>query len=1076
MYKSVLNHHIEKLKKELAGKSLIIYKGFPPLFIKTLSMEFNSWNIISYVFSENLFIDPNKLEAEKNKLLSNLLAAEQDFLILPYEICYPVSEIIDLSVLNRKMFICQNTLFQQYPKTLPIPVKDIENELELTGSDETENQFNTFYANSMTRFGLDFVEYADLPEKMINELVAIEFADSVNYRNLQIDDIEEEKLENRNHIVFKSSDSSYDKFKYELFWDEFKSDLLLVLEELPDTNNQEAKRELDALIYLFSHSEYDLSIGIIQREQKDVFRSEFSEILKFYWGSDHFRSINFYKNPAISTETHNLSQGTIIEEIVRQTERAHNEDVYKDIFLTAPTGSGKSVLFQVPALYLAENHNLVTIVVSPLKALMKDQVEGLNSRGVFTAAYINSDISLIERNNIIEAIESGEISILYMSPELLLSYTIEHFIGERKIGLLVIDEAHLVTTWGRDFRVDYWFLGNYIKKMRKYYSSKFPVLAVTATAVYGGPDDLVFETVESLNMQMRQLFIGNIRRSDIEFKINQIDYKSGYEEERKKRTIDQVKHYIDNDIKAIIYFPWTNQIREIHLSLEEIYRHKVRQYYGQVYKEIRAEVLEGFRDGNLKVVLATKAFGMGVDVSDIEEVYHHAPSGNLSDYIQEIGRVARREDIHGIARVDYSSKDLKYTKILYGLSAIRQWHVSNVLQKLNRIYKLKKSRNFLVSVEDFKHIFSDQLDDASIEQKVKSSLLLIERDLLGKYKYNVIIVRPKALFSTVYLKVKSDKRIKFLQKYGKYADEVEIDRREKTVYVRGAEVKRKDNRRIYQFRLNNFWEDELSKESFPKIKRDFFEGELFGDLSDGIIPQHRLRISLSETPKNTLGKMLYYFSCMEQAFLDLGSGFFSKRELSSALKVKIENKALRDRIADLLTAIFSTGRPLQGRNRFKDDLCFLQKKRDGYELKYRVYSNQYTNIKERIERQYAKMFFFDGETTYEDYITIDPVKSKIYHDIAYLIESFDLGTFEFDGGQTPHLFIRINDPNKVEYLLHNNYDNEIIRDIKKRHDSSMQIMEHFFMTDISSNERWDFVERYFLGFDLFEENGELSDD
>jgi RecQ family ATP-dependent DNA helicase len=561
------------------------------------------------------------------------------------------------------------------------------------------------------------VEYPDLPDKLSNIIELKKFVDDFEYKQLSISDYKGAESNEGVRVVFRSSDSSYDQLRNEIFWGKFDTDLILILDGKPDTFDDVKKDEVATLVHLFEHSTHTLTIEIDEIDEDLSFRDDFSVILRNHWGSNSFRDINFYKNPAVGNRVHNVSQGAVIEEIVTQSEYAHKGDVFKDLFLTAPTGAGKSVLFQIPAIFLAEKYNAVTIVVSPLKALMKDQIEGLKSRGIFNAAFINSDISLVERNSIIDDINEGKISILYLSPELLLSYHLEHFIGNRKLGLLVVDEAHLVTTWGRDFRVDYWFLGNYIKKLRKYHSSKFPVLAVTATAVYGGPDDLVFETVESLNMQMRRLFIGNIRREDISFEVNQIEYESSYEIERKQKTIDQIAQFIRDGTKAIVYFPWTSQIREIQLSLPEEHRDKVRMYYGNVSKEERAEVLEGFRDGDLKVVLATKAFGMGVDISDIEVVYHHAPSGNLSDYVQEIGRVARKSEIDGLAKVDFSSKDLKYTKILYGLSAIRQWHVYGVLEKLFRVFRLKKKRNFLVSVEDFKHIFSDQMTDDAIEQK-----------------------------------------------------------------------------------------------------------------------------------------------------------------------------------------------------------------------------------------------------------------------------------------------------------------------------------------------------------------------
>lgn len=200
-------------------------------------------------------------------------------------------------------------------------------------------------------------------------------------------------------------------------------------------------------------------------------------LLHQYWGENaSFRDLRVYKNPDYDKSIISISQGQIVETLINEYENAKADRPVKDLFLTAPTGAGKSLLFQLPAFYVSA-HNDITIVVSPLIALMNDQVMQIkNERNFKKVFFINSDLTLIDRNKVIEECKNGEIDILYLSPELLLSYDISYFIGDRKLGLLVIDEAHLITTWGRDFRVDYWFLGQHVNKIRKTCGYKFPML------------------------------------------------------------------------------------------------------------------------------------------------------------------------------------------------------------------------------------------------------------------------------------------------------------------------------------------------------------------------------------------------------------------------------------------------------------------------------------------------------------------------------------------------------------------------------------------------------------------------
>lgn len=176
-------------------------------------------------------------------------------------------------------------------------------------------------------------------------------------------------------------------------------------------------------------------------------------------------------------DTLQISQGQLIESVIVEAEKARNggEDV-DNILLTAPTGAGKSLLFQLPAIYLGNEYGMLTIVVSPLKALIVDQVEGLQELGYMRVAYASSDLSPEQKNEVYRQVRESEVDLFYLSPELLLSYDIKHFAGERRIGLVVVDEAHTVTTWGKEFRVDYWFLGRYLQGLKKSLGYAFPLL------------------------------------------------------------------------------------------------------------------------------------------------------------------------------------------------------------------------------------------------------------------------------------------------------------------------------------------------------------------------------------------------------------------------------------------------------------------------------------------------------------------------------------------------------------------------------------------------------------------------
>jgi ATP-dependent DNA helicase RecQ len=1067
MFNQIIPEHIEEIKRAGYERNcILVYKGFPIDFLFELSTIFPFLNDKEQTFTSNK-IDLEKINIYVGDLIKKLLSKNEGLHILTYEEFILLSQKIDLSLYSGKFVIFENTLFNEYPNQSTETFIDIEKEIERNNLDFQENElFNIFYTNSSLYNFINLIQYKDIDLNENDNVEIIPFFDNIIAdKRLDYKVVEPDHPPNQNIIIFPSS-NAYIDLKYMLFTGGINTgkQTVLVTDYVTLTNKQQ-QNELKILQYIYKENKIDLQIYVKKNILKETFREAIIAILKKYWGSDSFRELIFYENPDINSEKITITQGAIIEEIIEQCEMTKENNNFCDIFLTSPTGSGKSVLFQIPAIYLAQEYGLMTIVVSPLKALMYDQVYALKKRGIDFVAYINSDISLFEREKIIEDIKNGKVSILYLSPELLLSYDIRNFIGDRKHGLLVIDEAHLVTTWGRDFRVDYWYLGNYIKKLRKYSNYSFPVLALTATAVYSGKNDNVFETVETLNMQTPRLYIGNIRRNEIKFEINHFKYESNqknHELAKMEKTKEILIRNIDNGIKTIVYFPWTNQIKLMKDELPENYKSKIGIYFGNVDKIEKQVVMDKFYKSEILAVLATKAFGMGVDISDIKTIYHHAPSGNLSDYTQEIGRVARTKEIEGKAMVDFCVKDLKFTKILYGLSSIKQYQVKFALQKIWDLYTYKKSEKFLASVDDFGFIFSDKDIKEKLEGKTKSTLLLLERDLHKKYGYNVITVRPKSLYSTVFICLPDLIEKEFLAKYGQFCEKVSTI--EQNIRNGLSNVRTYDIGNIFKIKLDKIWEKYFSQDSFPAVKRKFFDKTLFGEFNERIIPRYKLTVILKYSKEDTIQKINEYFSTIESAFRRLQGKYFTRGNLESTLKVHFKDEVLKRRITNLILNLYTSPSEFGETGRTLQFDTFLQAKRNDYgEEMFRIVTSAYFKVKHFVIRKFNIMFQSDSKL-FNKYISIDDKETEFRIKIAYLLESLMLGNYEIAGGQLLQIFIRINDPYKVKLLsAYQDYSNAVLQDIDNRHKTSVKIMEKFFTSVANNNKRWDFIEDYFLG-------------
>lgn len=308
----------------------------------------------------------------------------------------------------------------------------------------------------------------------------------------------------------------------------------------------------------------------------------------------------------------------------------------RDSVVLMPTGGGKSICYQIPAL-LSEGG--MTIVVSPLIALMKDQVTALTSNGI-PAAAVNSLQSEEENRHILEQLFSGRVKILYISPERLLT-EIDRWSRDLPISLFAIDEAHCISQWGHDFRPDYTRLSR-IKELFPH----VPVMALTATADRLTRDDIAAQ----LCLRDPQLFLGSFDRPNISLRVINNPGKKG----RLQYISTLIERYRYD--AGIVYCISRKAAESMDADLRAMgYRSAV--YHAGLSTEARNRAQERFINGDLQVVCATVAFGMGIDKSNIRWVVHNNMPGSIESYYQEIGR-AGRDGVKAEAVMFYSYSDL----------------------------------------------------------------------------------------------------------------------------------------------------------------------------------------------------------------------------------------------------------------------------------------------------------------------------------------------------------------------------------------------------------------------------------
>ncbi|MDM1063786.1 ATP-dependent DNA helicase RecQ [Empedobacter falsenii] len=1043
------------LTKYANTHTLITIKGLP---IELIPNELKKSFIDNVIFCENkinediLFSRKTRVKI-KNQLLDDLVMPtlinyESLLLIKPYQDDLFENEIaiLDFSISS---YCCNNFL------KFNLNIADLNEIAEVYDFDD---MYASIISNSIKAKEKYYIQFADqellTKTKYIEKIVQLKDWDFniLNKKN-------EEELELED-FVFNPESNDFLDFFYELFFD--NSNVSNIYIDNETLKNPLGKEIISKLIYTAELLNKSIDLKRVVHNLNKEVRLDLFNLLEKHWNANppQFKPLKIYADPDISKDVIEISQSDVVENIIQQFENGYKEqkDV-QDIFLTAPTGAGKSLLFQMPAIYIGEKYKALSIVVSPLKALMVDQVNQLiHEKNYNKVAYINSDITVIQREDILERIKNNDIDVLYLAPELLLSYEINYFLNGRKLGLYIVDEAHTVSTWGRDFRIDYWYLGFHINRIRKYVkdeegnSFNFPVVAVTATATYNGKHDVAFETMKSLQMKSPIKYIGYARRDNIVFDINQVDKIEGnLQTEKVEITVQKIEEYLTQKEKVIVYCPFTTQVTAVTKKANDKGLNTYG-FHGSMNVDDQNKSYLKFKNQNAVTMVATKAFGMGVDISDINRVYHFAPTGLLPDYIQEIGRSARNPNSIGYASVDFSDRDFQFINQLHGLSRLHNWQLTEVMKKLVRIYDEDNKQNHLLNIDDFSYIFQSESSDR-LTNEVKKALLLLEKDLNEKFdRIPVIIARPKNMFSTVFANIRESELKNFIKIYGNES----INRLPTNQF-------NEFQKSVIRIDLDKIWEDKFREIPFSVLKYKYFKNDLFENFD--ISPKLKIVLTIN----NSYGEMMTLFQNnlnIIDASLNSMDGFFKIKDFKNKLIQFRMKEEMAERVSNIILSMFSkSSNNLLRMNDVLNDNNFLQSRKESGEVdpKYRLVDRAFGRIIGNLKRALSSTFG-SGKTEMEKYFSQDSAQKKLYVKTGQLLELFNLGNYEIVGGENPKMFVRINDPFRLRLEANNNYyKNNLLEDVRERHFSGVELMKDFFKSDLTSDQRWDFIEDYLLG-------------
>ena len=407
-----------------------------------------------------------------------------------------------------------------------------------------------------------------------------------------------------------------------------------------------------------------------------------------------------------------------------------------------PTGTGKSLCYQIPALSRYDKTGALTVVISPLVALMADQVAGLEARGIGSCVAINGLLSLPERSDALDRVRLGDAAILMISPEQLRGRSLRRVLNQREIGTWVLDEAHCLSGWGHDFRPDYRYVGRFIRE-KSGSNPIAPVMCLTATAKPDVVTDIAAHFRDRLGIELR-IFDGGARRSNLEFTVVPT---SGGEKFAHIHQILMADLPADAPGGAIVFCATRRHSEEVaeFLQAKEV---EADYFHSKLPPETKKDVQRRFVDGELRVIAATNAFGMGIDKPDVRLVIHADIPGSLENYLQEAGRAGRDRQAARCVLL-YTPEDVENQFGMSARSRLTRREIHGVLRALRNLDRKKRLGGEVVATageilgEDDERAF--ERDSATDDTRVRTAIAWLEEAVLLTREENRVQVFPSSL-------------------------------------------------------------------------------------------------------------------------------------------------------------------------------------------------------------------------------------------------------------------------------------------------------------------------------------------